>query len=100
MTYLDDATVREQIWRAYSTRGTSEQFDNRQIIARILTLRREKARLVGYRDFADFALADRMAKNCARARQFLADLLEKTEAQFLRENEELRAFRRDVDGTN
>jgi oligopeptidase A len=100
MTYLDDAAVREQIWRAYSTRGTSESFDNRQIIARVLMLRREKAQLVGYRDFADFALADRMAKNGARARQFLAELHEKTEAHFLRENEELRAFRRDADGAH
>jgi oligopeptidase A len=100
MTYLDDATVREQLWRAYSTRGTSEPFDNREIIARILALRREKAQLVGYRDFADFALADRMAKNGARARQFLAGLLEKTEAHFVRENEELRAFRRAADGSN
>jgi oligopeptidase A len=100
MTYLDDASVREQMWRAYGTRGTSEQFDNRPIIARILKLRREKAQLVGYRDFADFALADRMAKNGARARQFLAGLLEKTEAHFLRENEELRAFRLGADGTS
>ena len=99
MTYLDDASIREQIWLAYSTRGTSEKFDNRGILPRILELRGEKAELVGYRDFADFVLADRMAKTGSRARAFLADLKDKTAAHFARENEELRAFRRQAQGT-
>ncbi len=98
MTYLDDASVREQVWRAYSTRAASGEFDNRENLRRILELRREKARLVGFRDFADFALADRMAHTGSRAREFLVELKRKTEPHFVRENEELRAFRRELDG--
>ena len=98
MSYLDDAGIREEIWRAYTARAASGKFNNREIIRRILELRREKAVLVGYRDFADFVLADRMAKCGERAREFLGELKQKTERHFHRENEELRHFRRELGG--
>jgi hypothetical protein len=63
------------------------------LIARILELRREKARLLGYADFADLVLEDRMAKKGADARAFVDDLTRRTEAAFARENAELEAFR-------
>jgi oligopeptidase A len=92
MTYLDDATVREQIWRAYNARATSGDHDNRPLIEKILDLRREKARLLGFRDFADLVLDDRMAHTGAHARDFLDDLRRKTEPRFREENRELEAF--------
>ncbi|MFB3779184.1 MAG: M3 family metallopeptidase [Bryobacteraceae bacterium] len=98
MTYMDDPGIREEIWRAYAARAASGRFDNREILRRILQLRHEKAQLVGYRDFADFVLADRMAKTGERARRFLEELRQKTESHFRRENEELRAFRRETGG--
>ncbi len=98
MTYLDDASIREHVYRAYNARAASGGHDNRDLIRRILELRREKARLVGYRDFADFVLTDRMAKSGERAQAFLDDLHEKTIAAFRRENEELAAFRRTLEG--
>ncbi|MCC7175242.1 MAG: M3 family metallopeptidase [Bryobacterales bacterium] len=93
MTYLDDADIRERIWRAHATRSSSGSFDNRQILRRIVELRLEKATLVGYRDFADFATADRMAKTGERARTFLEELRARTEPHFQRENRELEDFR-------
>jgi len=90
LTYLDDAAVRERFYRAYNRRAVDENAD---LLSRILELRREKARLLGFKDFADFALAERMAKNGARALEFLRDLEAKTAAAFLRENEDLEAFR-------
>jgi oligopeptidase A len=98
LTYLDDAGIREQVWRAYNTRATSGDRDNRSVIARILELRRAKARLLGYKDFADLVTEDRMAKTGAKAHAFLEDLREKTEASFQRENAELTAFRRQLEG--
>ncbi len=96
MTYLDDAGIREEIWRAYAARAASGKFDNRETIRRVLGLRREKAALVGFGDFADFVLADRMAHTGDRARRFLAELKSKTQEHFARENEELRTFRREL----
>jgi oligopeptidase A len=66
--------------------------------ARILDLRREKARLLGFPDFADLVLEDRMAHNGARAMTFLEDLKAKTERRFREENRELLEFRRSIEG--
>ncbi|MEM7449498.1 MAG: M3 family metallopeptidase [Myxococcota bacterium] len=100
LTYLDDASIRQAVWRAYNTRATRGPLDNRPRIARILELRKEKARLLGYSDFADLALEDRMAQNGARADAFVADLRAKTEAFAKQENEELLAFRRELEGSD
>src|SRR5262249_25140000 len=64
----------------------------------ILELRKEQAKLLGFDDFADFVLHDRMAKQGGRARSFVEDLTEKTRAAFARENDALGAFRRKLEG--
>jgi len=92
MTYLDDPELRRKVYEAFVNRATEEKYDNRPILRRILELRREKARLLGYRDFADLVLEDRMAHTGGRAMQFLGDLKAKTLAQFHQENAELLAF--------
>ncbi len=92
MTYLDDGEVRRQVYEAFVQRATSGEHDNRPLMQRILELRREKAVLLGYRDFADLVLEDRMAHTGARAHDFLAELKEKTKAHFRKENEDLAAF--------
>ena len=47
MTYLDDAVIREQVYRAQNTRATESERDNRALLPRILALRNEKAKLLG-----------------------------------------------------
>ncbi|HEU0142384.1 MAG TPA: M3 family metallopeptidase [Bryobacteraceae bacterium] len=98
MTYLDDRGIREHMYRAYVMRGTAEGFDNRPIIERLLELRREEAALIGFRDFADFVLEDRMAHTGDRAESFLESLKDKTVEHFRRENDDLAAFRRSLEG--
>ena len=98
MTYLDDPGIRRKVYEAYSVRATAADWDNRALISRILKLRLEKARLLGFRDFADFVLEDRMAHTGARALEFLEDLKVKTVRRFQEENAELLEFRRSVEG--
>jgi oligopeptidase A len=98
MTYLDDRAVREQVYRAYMTRATSGPLDNAPVIERVLELRRDRAALLGYRNFADLVLEDRMAHSGDEARAFLNRLRELTDPRFRQENEELQAFRRSTDG--
>ncbi|MEM8607757.1 MAG: M3 family metallopeptidase [Myxococcota bacterium] len=98
LTYLDDATIRGQVWHAYNTRATSGERDNRPLIERILELRRKKAVLLGYRDFSDLVTEDRMAKTGAKASAFIEDLREKTLDAFERENQDLQAFRQETEG--
>ena len=98
LTYMDNAATRRQLYEAYAVRATEEGRNNRPLIARILELRREKARLLGFADFADLVLEDRMAHNGARALHFLEDLKAKTERRFREENRELLEFRRSIEG--
>jgi oligopeptidase A len=97
-TYLDNAATRRQVYQAFVVRATEAGRDNRPLIARILELRREKARLLGFADFADLVLEDRMAHSGARAVGFLEDLKAKTERRFHEENRELLEFRRSLEG--
>jgi len=54
--------LREKVWRMWTMRGDNPgEYDNKPVIAEILRLRGEKARLLGYPDFAHLATADRMA---------------------------------------
>jgi oligopeptidase A len=99
LTYADDRALREQIWRAYDQRATTEPFDNRPLIGKILELRREKARLLGFDSFADLVLQDRMAKSGAEAHAFVQELTTKTTTAFEREHQELLQFVRDTEGS-
>jgi oligopeptidase A len=92
MTYLDDPSIREQVYRANTVRATSGAWDNRPILRRVLELRRAKAELLGFANFADFVLEDRMAHDGRRAQSFLEDLKQKTLARFQQENAELEQF--------
>src|SRR5258708_34772893 len=67
------------MYEAWITRGSelgpsAGRFDNNPIIAEILPLRHELARLVGFDNFADYALATRMAKSSKQVLTFLDDL--------------------------
>jgi oligopeptidase A len=92
MTYLDDEGMRRKVYEASVNRATEEKYDNRPIMRSILELRGEKAHLLGYRDFADLVLEDRMAHAGDRAQEFLEDLRHKTEAYFEKENADLLVF--------
>ena len=90
LTYLEDASIRERVWRAYNTRAAKE---NGALIVEILALRHEKARLLGQADFSDLVLADRMAKTGEAALRFVRDLASRTRAAFERETVELGAYK-------
>jgi oligopeptidase A len=92
LTYLDDRDIRRAVWLAYGTRASSGQYDNRGLIERILQLRAEKARMLGYGNFADLVLEDRMAKRGAAASHFVDDLRTRTENFFTDETKQLQAF--------
>ena len=92
MTYLDDAAIREQMWHAYAVRASAAPYDNSPLLAKILELRKEKASLLGFHDFADLVVEDRMAHTGAAAQAFLDGLRAKTEPRFRQENAELEKF--------
>ena len=62
LTFSTRRDLRETMWRAFTTRCDGGAHDNNQIVDRILALRRERAHLLGYASYADYALVDSMAK--------------------------------------
>jgi oligopeptidase A len=92
LTYADDAGLREAIWTAFNARGTEAPFDNRPLIGKLLGLRRDRAKLLGFKDFADLVTDDRMAKDGQSAQQFITDLTEKSVSAFEREKQELAEY--------
>ncbi|MDP3277676.1 MAG: M3 family metallopeptidase [Deltaproteobacteria bacterium] len=98
LTYADDRALRESLWQAYNACGTRAPFDNRDALQEILALRHEQARLLGFADFADYVLADRMAHNGKTAWDFVENLREKTEPFFASETRELQQFRSELEG--
>ncbi len=64
LTYSTNRELREKVWRTYYNRGdNNDEFDNNEIIKQILTLRDERVELLGYENYAQWRLEDRMAKN-------------------------------------
>lgn len=64
LTYSTERELRKQVWSNYYARGDNgDEFDNNAIIAKILKLRRERVELLGYSNYAEWRLQDRMAKN-------------------------------------
>ena len=99
LTYADDSKLRERIWRANDARCTVGAFVNRELLEQILRLRHAKARLLGFDNFADLTMADRMAKRGAVAREFIEDLKLATLPAFERERRELVEFRNELTGS-
>lgn len=86
--------LRREVYEAQTTRATRGERDNRPLIGRILSLRRELAERLGYRDYADLVLEERMVGSGERALAFVDDLAERTRPHFLAEAAELEAFAR------
>lgn len=64
LQYSAKRELREKIWRAYMSRGNNGNAnDNNEVIKEIVSLRLERANLLGYKTHADFVLEDNMAKN-------------------------------------
>ncbi|MBL9021175.1 MAG: M3 family metallopeptidase [Myxococcales bacterium] len=92
LTYLDDKELREELYRAHTSRASSGEHDNSGLIREILELRRRKAKLLGFSDFSDFTTADRMAKTGERAHRFVDDLRDRTASYFEKEKAALATF--------
>jgi len=94
LTHLRSRALRERVYRANVTRASSGATDNAPLIARILALRAEEARLLGFASFAELSLATKMAPDVAAVEKLHEELRRVSHAAALRELEELRAFAR------
>ncbi len=72
LKFSDERELREKIWRTYYSRGDNgDDRDNNEVIAEILALRHERVGLLGYDNYAQWRLEDRMAKTPERALELM-----------------------------
>lgn len=97
MTYCDNQALREEMYRAYSTRASDQgpnagKWDNGPLIEEELALRHEIAQLLGFGSFAEKSLATKMAESTEQVIGFLNDLADRAQPQGQRELAQLREF--------
>ena len=76
MKYSSRRDLREMLYKAYMGRCVGGEYDNTDNIRRIVTLRQERAELLGYETFADFRIEDTMAKTPDAVYNLLHTLLD------------------------
>lgn len=74
LQHADDDSLRKQVWEANCTVGFGGEYDNTELVWKILELRQEKAEILGKENFCDLILERRMAKNGKSALKFIEDL--------------------------
>jgi peptidyl-dipeptidase Dcp len=93
MKYADNRGLRERMLKEYMAQGNNgNENDNREVIKEIVSLRYDKAKLLGYNNFADFVLTERMADSVPQVISFLDELLKLAKPVALKEKQEVEAF--------
>lgn len=90
LQYSSKRELREKLYRGYFMRGNNDNAnDNKEIIAKITGLRAQKAKLLGYTDYASYVIDDNMAKTTANVDEFLAKLWKAALPVAIKEKEEM-----------
>jgi oligopeptidase A len=105
MTYADNRELRREHYEAFATRASdqgphAEQWDNSENMEKILALRHEKARLLGFNNYAELSLATKMAEKPDDVTHFLEDLADRSWRHARKDLAELREFAKQHYGIN
>lgn len=97
MTYADNRELRHALYQAYCTRAsdqgpTAGQWNNDELIEKILTLRQELAALLGFNDYSELSLTTKMAQSPAQVITFLQDMAAKAKPAAQKDLAELTAW--------
>lgn len=95
MLHADDEALRHEMYIARTTRASdcgpdAGKWDNTPVIDELLALREEKAHLLGFQNFAELSLANKMAESTQQVNQFLDDLAARSKPQAQAELQEIR----------
>lgn len=99
LQYAQNRKLRETLYHAYVIRASELDFDgkfnNNDVMRRIVDLRAQEARLLGYRNYGEVSLATKMAKTPEEVVAFLRDLAQKSLHQAKADMAEVKAFAKD-----
>lgn len=97
ITYADNRELRKAIYQAYTTRAsdqgfTDKKWDNATKMVEIVAKKQEKARILGFRSYADYSLETKMAESVEDVIQFLEELAQRTRETAIKEVEDRQQF--------
>ena len=99
MKYSTHRDLRQQLYMAYNTICTHDnEFNNLEIVQKLVNLRLERAQLLGYDTAADYVLTRRMAENSANVYKLLNELLEAYTPTAHKEVEEVKSLAKELEG--
>lgn len=99
MTYADNRNLRQELYMAYNTKCTHDNAcNNLEIVKKIANVRMEIAQLLGYDNFAEYNLKERMAQNSDAVYKLLNQLLEAYTPTAQKEYAEVQALARNEEG--
>ncbi len=93
MEHCGNRELREQLYRAFVTRASFGTVDNSPLIPKILSLRLEKSRLLGYQNFAEVSLARKMAPSVDAVRQMFRQLRDASWDAAVRDIDDIKALK-------
>ena len=93
MASTEDRALREKMFKAYASRGNNgNEYDNKDLMVKMMALRIEKANLLGYENPAQMILADKMAGNPETVDTFLASIMAPAVAKAKEEIADMQVF--------
>lgn len=98
MKFAKSRDLRKRMNKAYRGKNFGTEFDNQDIVLKIVETRIKKANILGYKTFSDYALENRMAKNKENVLSFLKELLDKSYPQAKKEIKEVEEYAKKSDG--
>ncbi len=97
MTYSKRRDLRETVFRAYNSRAFEGPLSNQELVKKILKLKSERSRLLGFKDHADFVLQERMAQTSSQVTSFLSRLRSASKSAAERDLKEVSDFANEID---
>lgn len=98
VTYAKNRTLREKMAKAASSKAFKDEFDNQDNIKKIVSLKFERANLLGFKNHAEFVLQERMARDSQTVTQFLKRLTDAGKPAGLRDLQEVKEYAKAKDG--
>jgi len=100
LTYADNRDLREQIWRAYNSRGNrGNENDNNEVIREMTDLRHRQAQLLGYDTYCQYVLSDRMCDSPEKLSAFFKQLMDASLPHAKKDLDEVTAYAKSLGAT-
>lgn len=96
LRFVDSRELRHKVGKAYASRCCEGTFSNKKTVKDIVSLRLERAQILGYNSHSHFVLDERMAESPEKVTAFLQKLLNASKPAALKELDELREFAKSI----